>query len=549
MTLLKDTHPELIDEWSPKNTINLNTLTTGSGKKVIWAGKCGHEWTSAAYKRTQKSPRGCPYCSNKVVLQGFNDLATTHPGLAQEFSEDNPMKATEIIAGTNKKLLWVCPSGHSYTATGNHRVVSSTGCPYCSGRMAFPGETDLATQSPELIKLWSDKNTLDPSTILPNSNKKAWWVCSEGHEWEAQINSVSKGSRCPYCSGRKSVVGLTDLASLRPDLVASWSDKNIISPDEVSVSSSYRATWICEKGHEWDSYVYNRSYGKDCPRCSVHISRPEDELAEFVSSLGVTIIRNDRKVISPKELDIFVVDKNIAIEFNGVYSHSSKFKSDNTYHYKKWKACHDLGIQLITVWEDEWLQKKDLVKALITHKLGLSTERKVPARKTKVSPISYESCSVFLNKHHIQGSASGTHYLGLTYGDDLVAVMVLKKSGDSLVLERYATSCNVVGGHSKLISWVRKSLSFDKIITFADLCVSDGSLYEKTGWRFDKELSPDYKYLVNRQRVHKFGYRLTRFKNDPTLEYVEGLTEKDLAQLNGLFRVYDCGKRRYVLDA
>ena len=505
MTLLKDTHPELIDEWSPKNTINLNTLTTGSGKKVIWAGKCGHEWTSAAYKRTQKSSRGCPYCSNKAVLPGFNDLATTHPELAKEFSEDNPMNSTEIIAGTNKKLLWVCPSGHSYTATGNHRVVSNTGCPYCSGRMAFPGETDLATQSPDLVRMWSDKNTLDPSTLLPNSNKKAWWVCADGHEWEAQINSVSKGSRCPYCSGRKSVVGSTDLASLRPDLVDSW--------------------------------------------CSIHISRPEDELAEFVSSLGVTIIRNDRKIISPKELDIFAVDKNIAIEFNGVYSHSSKFKTDTKYHYKKWKACHDLGIQLITVWEDEWLQKKNLVKSLITHKLGLSTERKIPARKTKVSSISYESCSVFLNKHHIQGSASGTHYLGLTYEDDLVAVMVLKKSRDSLVLERYATSCSVIGGHSKLISWVRKNLSFDRITTFADLCVSDGSLYEKTGWRFDKELPPDYKYLVNRQRVHKFGYRLTRFKNDPTLEYVEGLTEKDLAQLNGLLRVYDCGKRRYVLDA
>lgn len=87
-----------------------------------------------------------------------------------------------------------------------------------------------------------------------------------------------------------------------------------------------------------------------------------------------------------------------------------------------------------------------------------------------------------------------------------------------------------------------------KIVTFSDNQVSDGGLYEKLGFSKDKDLLPDYKYLVDEERIHKFNYRINRFKKDPTLIYKEGLTERELAEINGLERVWDCGKTRWVME-
>src|SRR5690606_30137123 len=131
---------------------------------------------------------------------------------------------------------------------------------------------------------------------------------------------------------------------------------------------------------------------------------------------------------------------------------------------------------------------------------------------------------------------------------DIVAVCVLKKFRDDLTLSRYATDRLVPGGHSKMISWIQKNLDFDRLVTFADLCVSDGSLYETTGWRRDAELAPDYRYVVGSRREHKFNYRLKRFRDDPNLLFEEGMTEKQLAELNGIPRIWDCGKIRYVME-
>ena len=91
-------------------------------------------------------------------------------------------------------------------------------------------------------------------------------------------------------------------------------------------------------------------------------------------------------------------------------------------------------------------------------------------------------------------------------------------------------------------------LGCSEIVTFADHQVSDGSVYEKLGFMLDKELAPDYRYLVNEERKHKFGYRISKFKNDPGLKYEDGLTESQLAKINGLGRIWDCGKSRYVID-
>lgn len=128
----------------------------------------------------------------------------------------------------------------------------------------------------------------------------------------------------------------------------------------------------------------------------------------------------------------------------------------------------------------------------------------------------------------------------------LVALGAFLKSGDNYILSRYATSMNVVGGHSKVVKYLERNYSYGRLITFADNTFSAGSLYEATGWEKDGLVPPDYSYLVNNKRQHKFGFRKARFSRDPSLLFELNMTESELAALNGLLRIWDAGKVRYV---
>jgi hypothetical protein len=221
------------------------------------------------------------------------------------------------------------------------------------------------------------------------------------------------------------------------------------------------------------------------------------------------------------------------------------------YHYDKWKACKEAGIQLIQVWEDDWNRNPELMKRMLAHKLGVSLGGKIFARNTTVELVSKVVADEFLISNHIQGASDGSIRVGLkTKTGKIVAVMVLKvepnSDGKVLNLVRFASSAQVVGGFTKLLKFIeRNNPSVERVITFSDNSVSDGGLYGSNGFVVAKELAPDYSYLVGSERKHKFGYRLKRFRTDPALQFVEGFTERQLADLNGLSRVWDAGKTRW----
>ena len=240
----------------------------------------------------------------------------------------------------------------------------------------------------------------------------------------------------------------------------------------------------------------------------------------------------------------------MAIEYNGTFWHTEKYREDKLYHYQKWKECRDNNIQLITIWSDEWIENNSIVKDMLKHKLGENKKSQVYARKTAVKEVPAIIAESFLNLYHIQGYKRCSIYYGLYHDDNLVAVSGWTKNKNVLYLDRYATSQPVVGGMGKLLKHGKRysvEQGHDRIVTFADHCVSNGNLYEKLGFAYDGEIAPDYKYLVKGKRVHKFNYRKKRFREDPDLLYEDGLTEKQLANLNGLERIWDCGKTRYVL--
>ena len=258
---LSETHPDLAKEafgWDP------TTVVAGTSKKLTWKCQKGHIWNSIGSNRI--AGKNCPYCSNYTVLVGYNDLATTHPELAEEADGWDP---TTVITGTNKKLSWKCNKGHVWQTNGNARKPNSNrpsnGCPYCSNYFVLIGFNDLATTHPELAE---EADGWDPTTVIAGTNKKLSWKCSKGHVWLAigsSRSSLKNPTGCPFCSQQKVLVGFNDLATTHPELAK---EADGWDPTTVVAGTSKKLSWKCSKGHVWDSSGSNRISGKGCPSCT-----------------------------------------------------------------------------------------------------------------------------------------------------------------------------------------------------------------------------------------------------------------------------------------
>ena len=159
---LATTHPYLIQEWSDKNSISPQDVKPGSNKRVWWVCNKGHHYQSSPNQHVKGV--GCPYCSGHKVLAGFNDLATTHPSIAAQWSKDNDTQPTEVSAGSGKKVWWVCDRGHKWEDSVCHRT-NSRGCPYCAGKKVSY-DNSFAAHYPQYAKQWNmEKNKLSPCQV------------------------------------------------------------------------------------------------------------------------------------------------------------------------------------------------------------------------------------------------------------------------------------------------------------------------------------------------------------------------------------------------
>ena len=265
---LKTKYPDIAKQWHPDNPMSPSEILYGSNQKAKWICDKGHTWEAPISYRTTKG-FGCPYCSGRAVLPGFNDLETLHPDIAKEWHPDNPIKPSEITEHSGQKIKWICSNGHTWEASVSRRV-KGTGCPYCKGQKAIIGETDLTTTHPELAKEFDlERNfPLLPTQIKAHSKKKIFWKCEQGHSWKTTPYSRADGWGCPYCAGQKMISGINDLETLYPDIAAEWDPTNIKPVSQAAPHSTEKVKWICPRGHHYQALISNRTKGTRCPYCA-----------------------------------------------------------------------------------------------------------------------------------------------------------------------------------------------------------------------------------------------------------------------------------------
>lgn len=337
-------YPELCKEWNyEKNKLKPQNVLPESNKIVWWKCSKGHEWQASICNRNKG--RGCPICSNKKVLVGYNDLLTTNPELAEEWNYEKniPLEPQEFSYGAHKRVWWKCKNcGHEWKTSISNRQYN--GCPKCAvlkrvesniKKRAITGETDLLSQFPEISSEWHPTKNINiiPQEISIGSNKAVWWKCIKGHEWKASVVARTKhNNKCPYCEDKKVLEGYNDVLSLHPDLCEEWNyEKNVdITPNQITRKYNKKIWWKCKTcGYEWQTTIRSRIKGSGCYLC-VAERRIETRNHNLLKT------RNSFKDLNPEAARDWDYDKNYLLKPEDVTPSSGKVV---------WWKCHTCGYE------------------------------------------------------------------------------------------------------------------------------------------------------------------------------------------------------------
>ena len=320
------------------------------------------------------------------------------------------------------------------------------------------------------------------------------------------------------------------------------------------VNNHTKVIVICPKHGEFLISPDNFLQNKGCPRCGNILSKAEDEISTLISKY-YTVERSNREILDGLEIDIFIPELSIGVEYNGLRWHSEKFGKDKNYHLNKLILANKKGVKLMQIFEDEYINNKDIVIQKLLHILKVKNDikNKISARNCEVKSVTKDVAELFLSKNHIQGFSNSTVYLGCFYNEKLIGVMTFKKeNNEKWELTRFATDnnfiCRGVGG--KLFKYFISNYQPLEIKSFADrrwTIDTNDNIYVKLGFSLEKILPPDYMYFnynIGCERKHKFGFRKQILHKKYNLPLT--MTENEMTKELGYEKIWNCGLLKYV---
>lgn len=321
---------------------------------------------------------------------------------------------------------------------------------------------------------------------------------------------------------------------------------------------------VCK--NEWEDDLSNNGCTSICKICNPYKFSKEREISEYLETYGVNVEFKTRKIISPQEVDIFLPDYNICIEFNGIMFHSfgkstvtmfNNFSEERTkrlYHLSKTKLVEELGYQLFHINEDEWDNKikREIWKSMILNKIGLN--KRIFARKCSIAQISSSDARTFFEENHLQGYTNSEIKIGLYYESELVSVMTFGKSRYAKDIEyeliRFASKrfLNVIGGASKLLKYFERTFNPKSVVSYANRRWSKGNIYNTLGFNFIEETNPNYFYF-NKSGLMESRVKYQKHKLENILPVFDSsLTETENMFNNGYRKMYDSGNLKFIKE-
>ena len=459
-----------------------------------------------------------------------------------------------IYKNTTTKVCIICPEHGEFWQTP-HDHLKNAGCPKCGNIKKSNGRKLTTEKFIEKAKNIHGYKYDYSKVKYINTSSKVCIICPEHGEFWQTPNAHLSGQSCPKCGNKK----ISDKKKKTLEILIK--EFNVIHNNKYDYSKveydgcDKNIDIICPIHGIFTQRSHDHLAGHGCPKCGIRLSNSENEIYQFCKSLYSSTEQSNKSIINPYELDIYIPSIKIGIEYNGLLWHSDKYKSDKNYHLKKLNACKEKEIKLIQIFEDEYINHKDIVYEKIKHILKKCDNLpKIMGRKCEIKEISKTESKEFLEKYHIQGFVSSTVYLGCYYNNELIAVMTFKqeKNKTHWELTRFASDyhyiCQGIGG--KLFKYFIKNYNPEEIKSFADrrwTINEENNVYIQLGFEFDSYTNPDYHYFKPSDgiiRQHKFGFRKQRLHKKYGLPLT--MTEREMTNQLGYSRIYDCGLIKYV---
>ena len=392
------------------------------------------------------------------------------------------------------KVCIICPDhGEFWQIPSDH--LNGKGCPQCAGNVRYNKDTFV-----EKAKIIHNDRYDYSKVQYVNAHTKVCIICPEHGEFWQTPNNHLNGNGCPLCKNRK-------IGNVLRDTVEGFIEKS-------------------------------------------------NELNEITNCLKVLLPQQrNREILRNREIDIYIPLLKLGIEYNGLHWHSERLGKGKNYHLDKLNKCNEQGIRLIQIFEDEWIDRREICESKLKQICGLNTNPKIYARKCEIREITNKNEAYeFLDKNHIQGRTGFTVALGTYYNNELVGVMTFKKEKEGYWdLNRFATDINhqCIGIGGKLFKYFTRNYDFQEIKSFADrrwTTDPTNNLYTKLGFEFDSYVPPTYWYYnpkISRiERFHKFGFRKQHLHKQYDLPLT--MTEREMTETLGYTGIWDCELIKYV---
>lgn len=498
------------------------------------------------YPRNHINGGNCPLCigKKKSNIQEFIKKS-------KEIHDNKYDYTKAIYVNNSTKVIIICPEHGEFKQTP-HKHLSGQGCKKCA---YIKTQKQNRLSIDEFIQRARENHgdKYDYSLVdYQGINVKIKIICPKHGEFEQTPSEHIKNKfGCLQCANENTSDSLkftTEQFIERSKLI--HGDKYDYSKTIYNKALD-KLTIICQKHGEFKQLPIHHWRGVGCPKCSAVISSGHQQVIDFIQSIYDSKVEiNDRMEISPYELDIYIPELSLAIEYNGVFYHSydrPETPKEKNRHRDKHLLCKEKDILLIQINEHEWIEKSETIKSTISHKLGLSN--RIFARKCKIVEINNKEHKQFMDTNHIYGHGRCSHVsYGLEYDGDLVCVMSFNKHHKyQWEINRLASKLNhvIIGGADKLFKHFIKNHKPDRIMTYADARFGCGDVYKQLGFKLDGMTSPGYGYIRGCNYYKRQEFQKHKLRNKLEI-FDQNLTEAENMFNNGYARLWDAGHYRFV---
>ena len=541
-----------------KNNCEYSQLTDddfnlGVNSKLKIICKNHGEFTQSARQHI-KSKLGCPSCLSEFKQQP----KTSKDYILNEFYKIHTNKytynLTEDFYKIKDKIEIVCHiHGKFQQVIGDHLI--GKGCKKCGYNIVSEKLTNIPSEENYLKNKFIEihNNKYDYSLIAKwNRSSYETIICQIHGKFQQTLSNHLAGKGCKKCADEN--VGIQKRITKEEFIKRS----NIIHQNKYDYSLvdftkyndiSYKVNIICPTHGEFTKSVANHmNSAQGCRKCSCGGSSSEE--LRLLDKFPGIFEHGNRSIITPQEIDLYSDKHKLGIEVNGLYWHSN---IDKNYHINKTNKCTEKDIQLLHFWDSEINKKFDIVTSIISNKLKLN-QSKIFARNCQIKEISSKEAKEFLDKNHLQGYSNSSIKIGLFYNDKLISVMTFGKprfnKNYEYELLRFCNKLNtsVIGGASKLFSYFLKNYfqRGEKIVSYANIRISDGGLYHKLGFIEKGKTDPNYFYFKSNRIYTRYQCQKSKLPKLLGDEFNSNLTEKENMNNNDYKIVYDCGN--YVFE-